>query len=97
MVSPFGRGFDSLQLHKNRSLAGPFFVELEGVGNLFLVHYVNGGFPGHLARGLARPNTNKLALGYEGTVVLVRVSMRTRPRSWKAAKRNGMERVYGVN
>ena len=37
MVSLFGRGFDSLQLHKIRSSAGrPYFVELKGVGDLFL-------------------------------------------------------------
>ena len=37
MVSLFGRGFDSLQLHKIRSSVGrPYFVELKGVGDLFL-------------------------------------------------------------
>ncbi len=36
MVSPFGRGFDSLQLHKIRSSDGrPYFVELKGVGRPF--------------------------------------------------------------
>ena len=35
MVSLFGRGFDSLQLHKKGSHQGPFFVELGESGTFF--------------------------------------------------------------
>ena len=35
MVSPVGRGFDSLQLHKKGSFKGAFFVELGESGTIF--------------------------------------------------------------
>ena len=64
MVSLFGRGFDSLQLHKNRPPFGDLFLwSWRESGDLFLVHSVNGGPPGHLARILASPQYVRTCVG----------------------------------
>ena len=67
MVSPFGRGFDSLQLHtqKKDHLTAAFLSYVEHVtffyiANAKALHFISlGGHPAALARGLARPNTFK--------------------------------------
>jgi len=71
MVSLFGRGFDSLQLHmqKKDHLTAAFLSYVEHVSSFYFATQKRslrslGGPPGPLfARGLARPNTFERGLG----------------------------------